>query len=50
MLLYIICSLTTNISAVSMRTARSKVTQGSAPTFRSSERAEKRREVHTFCH
>ncbi|KAI5398318.1 protein WVD2-like 1 [Lathyrus oleraceus] len=33
-------------SAVSMRTARSKVTQGSAPTFRSSERAEKRREFY----
>ncbi|XP_058770561.1 protein WVD2-like 1 [Vicia villosa] len=33
-------------SAVSMRTARSKVTHGSAPTFRSSERAEKRREFY----
>jgi hypothetical protein len=33
-------------SAVSMRTARSKVTQGSAPTFRSSERAAKRREFY----
>ncbi|KAL2325375.1 hypothetical protein Fmac_024433 [Flemingia macrophylla] len=33
-------------SAMSMRTARSKVTHGSAPTFRSSERAEKRREFY----
>lgn len=33
-------------SAMSMRTARSKVTQGSAPTFRSSERAAKRREFY----
>ncbi|KAE9611975.1 hypothetical protein Lalb_Chr06g0168111 [Lupinus albus] len=33
-------------SAISMRTARSKVTVGSAPTFRSSERAEKRREFY----
>ncbi|RYR38825.1 hypothetical protein Ahy_A09g044054 isoform D [Arachis hypogaea] len=32
-----------------MRTARSKVTVGSAPTFRSSQRAEKRREV-LICH
>ncbi|MED6151676.1 hypothetical protein PIB30_084688 [Stylosanthes scabra] len=36
-------------SAISMRTARSKVTVGSAPTFRSSQRAEKRREV-LICH
>ncbi|OIW13814.1 hypothetical protein TanjilG_31703 [Lupinus angustifolius] len=33
-------------SAISMRTTRSKVTLGSAPTFRSSERAEKRREFY----
>ncbi|MED6134535.1 hypothetical protein PIB30_037834 [Stylosanthes scabra] len=33
-------------SAISMRTARSKVTVGSAPTFRSSQRAEKRREFY----
>lgn len=33
-------------SAMSMRTARSKVTLGSAPTFRSSQRAEKRREFY----
>ncbi|XP_057734935.1 protein WVD2-like 2 [Arachis stenosperma] len=33
-------------SVISMRTARSKVTVGSAPTFRSSQRAEKRREFY----
>ncbi|KAL1294375.1 hypothetical protein AAHE18_19G137500 [Arachis hypogaea] len=33
-------------SIISMRTARSKVTVGSAPTFRSSQRAEKRREFY----
>ncbi|GMJ11228.1 hypothetical protein HRI_004792000 [Hibiscus trionum] len=33
-------------SAASVRTARSRVTIGSAPTFRSAERAEKRREFY----
>ncbi|KAB2005632.1 hypothetical protein ES319_D11G284100v1 [Gossypium barbadense] len=33
-------------TAASVRTARSRVTIGTAPTFRSAERAEKRREFH----
>ncbi|KAK8491020.1 hypothetical protein V6N11_060099 [Hibiscus sabdariffa] len=35
-----------NCTAASVRTARSRVTIGSAPTFRSAERAEKRREFY----
>lgn len=41
----LIYSLTINSSVASGRTARFKVTIGTAPTFRSSDRAEKRKEV-----
>ncbi|MBA0803685.1 hypothetical protein Gohar_013872 [Gossypium harknessii] len=39
-------SLAVSSTAASVRTARSRVTIGTAPTFRSAERAEKRREFH----
>lgn len=45
MVFVFICSLTIISSVASARTAKSKVTVGSAPTFRCSDRAEKRREV-----
>lgn len=41
----LIYSLTLNSSVASGRTAKPKVTVGTAPTFRSSDRAEKRKEV-----
>ncbi|KAK8542973.1 hypothetical protein V6N12_015548 [Hibiscus sabdariffa] len=44
--LYCISSLAVSSTAASVRTARSRVTIGSAPSFRSAERAEKRREFY----
>lgn len=38
-------TLTMHSTATSIRTAKSRVTIGTSPTFRSAERAEKRREV-----
>jgi len=43
--LIFIFSLTITSSAASARTSKCKVTVGSAPNFRCSDRAEKRREV-----